>query len=416
MHLKKLAYFSFALLFLSLLANGWLISSRHRFEDGRLVDLSSLYTPKDQPHVSHLHLHNNQLELQLQGLPFSQLLTQPLEEGTHFYSIEKPLSFHFTASLTPNGVELTQCSLPLLPSAQWERSMWQEGLFKGEPCEVIQASSQLLKEGISIKEEDNSRQKILKIGHFLCQHIQGKKGPPKPKVEQLPGLSTFWEMEEKGERVWCSNIAKMYCSFANLAGVPTREVHTIGRRQGVHLTGHALAESYLKEERKWAVVDLSHERLLITNQEDQPIHLAQLWQGIQGSSQGLFTYLSRGKKIEKVPYSTCMEEDRYYLGPSITLAYHPPRSYPRSSWSQLKDFYLSPKLLFTPNPHPILQRQFLRITCFWSLLCTSFLSLFTLLFPLGVYCRERLSKIPRCVLQEKGGNWQKLDHPHLQDS
>jgi hypothetical protein len=72
----------------------------------------------------------------------------------------------------------------------------------------------------------------------------------------------------KGEvKLWCHNNAEIYVFFANAIGIPTRKVSVGGEFDACSLSGHAFAESYIKEQNRWAYVDVTSANILVRNTE-----------------------------------------------------------------------------------------------------------------------------------------------------
>ena len=67
--------------------------------------------------------------------------------------------------------------------------------------------------------------------------------------------------------------------WANRAGVPTRFVFNARTQDNtIAYSGHAFAESYIREQGRWAYVDLSQGQCYITNREGQVLNTAELFQ------------------------------------------------------------------------------------------------------------------------------------------
>jgi hypothetical protein len=89
----------------------------------------------------------------------------------------------------------------------------------------------------------------------------------------------FNEMAAGTGKGWCTQHAQVYVFWANRAGIPTRFV--FGARtqdNSIVYTGHSWAESYIREQHRWAFVDLTQGELYITDKKGQVLNTAELFQ------------------------------------------------------------------------------------------------------------------------------------------
>lgn len=133
-------------------------------------------------------------------------------------------------------------------------------------------------------------------------------------------------------KIWCSQHAKIYGFFANLAGLPTRLISLAGRIDNVITTGHAFAESYLADSGTWAKVDTSLNKLLVLNSAGRPLNSAEVYQAIvAGHLEGLTVRALREGIIVSEPYADGAAADAFYFTPGANLVYHPARARTQSA-------------------------------------------------------------------------------------
>jgi hypothetical protein len=87
----------------------------------------------------------------------------------------------------------------------------------------------------------------------------------------------YQEMVAGTGKGWCTQHAQLYVFFANRAGIPTRLL--LGARtegNSIFFTGHTWAESYIKEQQRWAFVDLSHAIINVTDKKGMVFNTVEL--------------------------------------------------------------------------------------------------------------------------------------------
>jgi transglutaminase-like putative cysteine protease len=78
---------------------------------------------------------------------------------------------------------------------------------------------------------------------------------------------------------WCTQHAQLYVYWANRAGIPTRFVFGARTQDNtIVYTGHAFAESWIKEQNRWAFVDLSHAQIYIADRKGRVLNTVELFQ------------------------------------------------------------------------------------------------------------------------------------------
>ncbi|MCB1135128.1 MAG: transglutaminase domain-containing protein [Chlamydiia bacterium] len=175
-------------------------------------------------------------------------------------------------------------------------------------------------------------------------------------------LTQFRALYEDGAPVWCTNIARIYCALANLTGLPTREVNAAGLYDGIQFTGHAFAESYLREQQTWVFVDVASGKAMVTTMDDRPLNSVQLWQQTQLAEDqpALLAWVYRDGTITQTPYAEARWSEQEYFGPNTDLLFPPPKSYPLSFMEKGYHYLLQTNRVWSADPTSLFARQTLQ--------------------------------------------------------
>jgi hypothetical protein len=361
--------------------NVYLFLSRSSRVEGVLTDYATLYEVNDLPFVKDFELTSNVLSLRLGGddqngmltiddrssLPVSTVLPLkiPLQEGAHSYDLivdgksyinfkahfVKQDSYLHAGSSKNDVVTITDTNIPFLQNVKYSVSDWTNGYNSNESITRIKNAEYLISHEAGISDQDTSRQKIMKLTVFLLNNVADSIGIPSDYTESLSGFGVYENVISKGASVWCSNISRMYCAFANLAGVPSREVYAVGNYGNVHFTGHAFAESWIAEERRWAFVDLTSQKALVTNQNDKVLNAVQLLHTINlDSGHNFIAYKYQDGRVSAKPYRENMESEMTYFGSNTSFAFFRPRPKPMGFYEKGWHYIFKPKLLYSLNP------------------------------------------------------------------
>ena len=120
-----------------------------------------------------------------------------------------------------------------------------------EEAVIIQS---ILKDSAGILSNDNTVDKIKKMGQYISSRLLGCDGFP---GKGLNGLSVLEQYKAafNGQKLWCGNYAQIINLFSRAAGIKTRMV-MISRDYG-SITGnvHVFNEYYIPEQKNWAATD-----------------------------------------------------------------------------------------------------------------------------------------------------------------
>jgi hypothetical protein len=117
-----------------------------------------------------------------------------------------------------------------------------------------------------------------KLVPYLRNKLTGAVGVPKDDERWMNPYRLYCEMVAGTGKGWCTQHAQVWVFWANRAGIPTRFVFGARTQDDrIVYTGHSWAESYIREQHRWAFVDLSQGELYVTNIENQVLNTAELF-------------------------------------------------------------------------------------------------------------------------------------------
>lgn len=368
------------------LLNIWFVTARRTLIIGRLADYATVYSCSDAPHIRTVVLKDGILHLDIGGScddeSFCEGLSSrekrgsggwihfPVQEGRHVYrvtahddktEIRLDATYHTSKAYMAAGkvegdrVHIYECSVPIGQRVLYSISDWTGGYEEEiNPQERTRALAMLDAYGFDMGQ--SARSKVQNLVSFLMDHVCESFGTPSDNgAEALNGLSVFFSVLDSGNKVWCSNLASMYCAFANLVGLPSRQVTVVGAEKNVGFTGHTFAETYIREEQSWAMVDLTAHRALVVDPSDHVVNSSQLLNSLQVLQDLPFTaYVYESGGIVARPYSAHNHLDKNYFGPNSSLLFFKQASssaFLRRAWTYLA----YPKLLLSSNPTRIVR-------------------------------------------------------------
>ncbi|MEO6734366.1 MAG: hypothetical protein ABIN01_24305 [Ferruginibacter sp.] len=122
----------------------------------------------------------------------------------------------------------------------------------------------ILKDSMHIKPNNNTVEKIKKIGNFLYNKIFKSRGIPTDSMMALPVFQQY-KAAAIGQPIWCSNYAQIFNMFATAANIKTRYLE-IKLPFGPIAGGvHVFNEYYIPEQKKWAAGDIMFNNLAYWN-------------------------------------------------------------------------------------------------------------------------------------------------------
>ncbi len=186
----------------------------------------------------------------------------------------------------------------------------------------IDAAQSILSDEAGMDLTQGTSAKIEQLVTFLLHNLSDRLGVPTDEMNTLSPLQEYYHALDGKSPVWCSNLADIYLFFATIAGIPTRLVDVGGELDGVVLSGHGFAESYISEKGQWAYVDLTSNTAYVTDSQGSFMNTLDLFYRIRaGSYEGLTAAVFKDDEITSVPYADANETNVYYFSSDATFKF-----------------------------------------------------------------------------------------------
>ena len=149
------------------------------------------------------------------------------------------------------------------------------------------------------------------------------------RVVSNPATSSPWKLYCDGKngitRITCGENEHILFAFANAAGIRTRRVGIVGRYPSdgnVKITGHHFNEVFLPDKDRWAYVDLSTDKLFMTNSMGDYLNTYELWNAyVAGFASNITVISTRGDSLSQIPLIGNDANEKYYFSPQATIVY-----------------------------------------------------------------------------------------------
>ncbi len=172
-----------------------------------------------------------------------------------------------------NSITILQANLPNTTKAD-DLTKWQKyhiPITKEEKKEL----KTILFDSIQIKLTDSSFTKANKIAKYLCKKISSSKGVPDDKMRKL---SVFQQYKQalKGRKIWCGIFANIFSLFASEADIINRVVELRHRYGTFNGNIHIFNEYFIKEENRWAALDIMLNNIYYKNANNQLLNAVEV--------------------------------------------------------------------------------------------------------------------------------------------
>jgi hypothetical protein len=243
-------------------ASGWQV-----YTDGGNPQSAAGMKPTFRIDTTFSELHTYRLE------PVPPGACPPVEITIRFYSQE----FYASQGMDHPDVYVVRSNVPCGEFEQYTLADWTDDYaYVGE--EGLAETARLLREEAGINEGDSSFDRMEKVTRFLRIKLKNARGVPKNDERWMNPWVLYNEMANGTGKGWCTQHAQLYVYWANRAGIPTRFVFGARTQDNtITYTGHSWAESYIREQSRWAFVDLTHAQVYITNKNGQVLNTVELF-------------------------------------------------------------------------------------------------------------------------------------------
>ncbi|MFH0992408.1 MAG: transglutaminase-like domain-containing protein [bacterium] len=206
-------------------------------------------------------------------IPVANQAIQPIEISIRFYGEE----FYASLGMKHADVYVVRANVPCGEFEQYSVDDWVDDYrYVGEAA--LAEVSRILYDEVGIRDTDATFTRMEKLFPYLRKKLKGSGGVPKDEERWMDPYQLYTEMAAGTGKGWCTQNAQVWVFWANRAGIPTRFVFGARTQDDrIVYTGHAWAESYIREQYRWAFVDLSQAELYITNRTGQVLNTAELF-------------------------------------------------------------------------------------------------------------------------------------------
>jgi hypothetical protein len=205
-------------------------------------------------------------------IPVPKEACQEIEVTVRFY----PKEFYSSLGMNHADVYVVRANVPCGRFKQYSVADWTDDYrYVGE--KGLAKVEQILQGEVGIRQSDPTVERMEKLFRYLRKKLKGVGGVPKDDERWMNPWLLYNELVNGTGKGWCTQHAQMWVFWANRAGIPTRFVFGARTENNtIVYTGHAWGESFIREQNRWAFVDLSQGHLYITDKAGQVLNTAEL--------------------------------------------------------------------------------------------------------------------------------------------
>lgn len=245
-----------------------------------------------------------------------------LKNGINSFTINSSSyqDFKFSAeySTSDKGLSIISSNMPMYDGNLFSYNRWCKLSAKISEDEKKQVAD-IIKNEIRISDTADTQSKLLSLGLFLSKKLKPHEGAPSEAIKKMTPLSQYKLALSGKDEVDCANYADIFHLFANVAGIPTRKMGVAGWLDYTGISGHVFNESFIKEQGKWAMVDLTSNKLAIVNKEGYPLNTIELFNAnISGFNNDAFVLTpdSVFSDFKVVPFSKMNASEKMHFKPT----------------------------------------------------------------------------------------------------
>lgn len=206
-------------------------------------------------------------------IPVTTQPMQPIEISIRFYGEE----FYASQGMKHDDVYIVRSNVPCGEFEQYSVNDWVDDYrYVGE--KELAEVDRILHNEVGIRDTDPTFARMEKLMPYLRKKLAGSGGVPKDDERWMNPWVLYNEMAAGTGKGWCTQNAQVWVFWANRAGVPTRFVFGARTQDNtIVYTGHSWAESYIREQNRWAFADITQGELYITDKLGQVLNTADLF-------------------------------------------------------------------------------------------------------------------------------------------
>lgn len=204
------------------------------------------------------------------------------------------------------------------------------------------------------------RERMVELGAYLLERLDDKRGTPSSRMQAASPLETY-RLAIAGESgIWCSNFAVVYYLFANACGISTRRVALMEQENSGYHSRHALCESYVPEQGRWACVDLNSRLLMVMDGQQLVLNTIDLADAGRIGFHDMRAVVYTGGSTIETEYVRVADRLGHYLGAGTLLVYR----LPERSTNDLTRYLRRSRALIIAD-HAIASDYPRRVVLFW---------------------------------------------------
>jgi hypothetical protein len=160
------------------------------------------------------------------------------------------------------GITVFKADLPI-GSLQKHLDTWKDDEIPVTDTEA-RAIQVILRDSMGISKNENTVDKIKKMGGYLGSKLIAAAGNP---TSTINGLSVFQQYKSSfgRQKLWCGNIAQIFNLFAKAANIKSRVIHISRNFGSLKGNEHIFNEYFIPEMKKWAALDLLFNNIIYTD-------------------------------------------------------------------------------------------------------------------------------------------------------
>lgn len=257
-----------------------------------------------------------------------ELPTIKLKEGINTYTVTSDADHKTIKSIVisieylpeDNYTFIVNSTLPLIEYEIFSTTRWTAFSNSVTENELLE-TKKIIAENIKLSDSLPTIEKIKLISSFLVSRLGQSEGSPFGDMKQQTPLSQYNLACSKQNKVDCAIYTDVFHLFANCAGIPTRKIGVAGWMDYIGISGHVFNECYIKEEGKWAFVDLTSKKVLVLNENNEVLNSVDLLNSINAKT---FTgkqaiVFNSSATLDTVNYESVNQSEIDYLKPTVSL-------------------------------------------------------------------------------------------------
>lgn len=266
-------------------------------------------------------------------IPHPEGICQEIELTVRFY----PTEFYSSLGMKHDDVYIVRANVPCGKFEQYTVDDWVDS-YSYVGNEGLAAADRILRDEVGIVADDPTFVRMDKLTRFLKAKLKDTGGVPKDDERWMNPWILYNEMVAGTGKGWCTQNAQVWVFWANRAGIPTRFVFGARTQDNtIVYTGHAFAECYVREQNRWAFMDLQSGTIYVTDKNGLVLNSAELFHLNQhnafdstlariyaGREWERFPGITRADTIATVPFSLCNSVVRDEFTPHSILKYRRP--------------------------------------------------------------------------------------------